>query len=63
MGRVGLFILRNVSLKIQILPDIRHGIKILSYFRLPAPEPGEVFRILGKRFLAFISFQIYEPTL
>ena len=21
---------------------------ILSYFRLPAPEPGEVFRILGK---------------
>ena len=24
---------------------------ILSYFRLPAPEPGEVFRILGKLFL------------
>lgn len=23
---------------------------ILSYFRLPAPEPGEVFRILGKLF-------------
>merc|ERR1739844_702984 len=26
---------------------------ILSYFRLPAPEPGEVFRILGRDPLNF----------
>ena len=28
---------------------------ILSYFRLPAPEPGEVFRILGKFFLIYVQ--------
>ena len=28
---------------------------ILSYFRLPAPEPGEVFRILGKVFVIYVK--------
>ena len=33
---------------------------ILSYFRLPAPEPGEVFRILGKLFLSTYLWGILD---